>query len=99
MTYAMYTDYVLCCFLVVSLTVLYVLCFVYVCVCVCVCLCVCVCVCVSVCFTVMQIKTDVKTAAALLDQFHEKRRLLVVSTPNVANQYYKLQNIMIQVSH
>lgn len=54
---------------------------------------------VSVFATVMQINTDVKTAAALLDQFYEKRRLLVVSTPNVANPYYKIQNIMLQVSH
>ncbi|XP_030620742.1 sushi repeat-containing protein SRPX2 [Chanos chanos] len=44
----------------------------------------------------MQFKTDVRTAAALLDQFYEKRRLLIVSTPHVANQYYKLQNIMLQ---
>lgn len=44
----------------------------------------------------MQINTDVKTAAALLDQFYEKRRLLVVSTPNVANSYYKFQNVILQ---
>lgn len=53
----------------------------------------------SVCTSVMQINTDVKTAAALLDQFYEKRRLLVVSTPNVANPYYKFQNVILQVSH
>uniref|UniRef100_A0AAY4C068 Sushi repeat-containing protein SRPX2 n=1 Tax=Denticeps clupeoides TaxID=299321 RepID=A0AAY4C068_9TELE len=46
--------------------------------------------------TSMQIKTDVRTAAALLDQFYEKRRLLVVSTPDLGNEYYKLQNIMLQ---
>ncbi|XP_018602090.1 sushi repeat-containing protein SRPX2-like isoform X1 [Scleropages formosus] len=44
----------------------------------------------------MEINTDVRTAAALLDQFYEKRRLLVVSTPDNSNQYYKLQNIMLQ---
>ncbi|XP_063046548.1 sushi repeat-containing protein SRPX2 [Engraulis encrasicolus] len=44
----------------------------------------------------MQIKTDVKTAAALMDQFYEKRRLLIVSTPNVAHPYYKIQNMMLQ---
>ncbi|XP_051505596.1 sushi repeat-containing protein SRPX2-like isoform X1 [Myxocyprinus asiaticus] len=44
----------------------------------------------------MDIQTDVRSAGALLDQFYEKRRLLVVSTPDNANQYYKLQNIMLQ---
>lgn len=46
---------------------------------------------------VMDIKTDVRSAGALLDQFYEKRRLLVVSTPENANQKYRLQNIMLQV--
>lgn len=45
----------------------------------------------------MAIKTDVRSAGALLDQFYEKRRLLVVSTPDNANQKYRLQNIMLQV--
>ncbi|KTF91978.1 hypothetical protein cypCar_00018576 [Cyprinus carpio] len=44
----------------------------------------------------MDIKTDVRSAGALLDQFYEKRRLLVVSTPENANQKYRLQNIMLQ---
>ncbi|KAK1163139.1 sushi repeat-containing protein SRPX2-like isoform X1 [Acipenser oxyrinchus oxyrinchus] len=44
----------------------------------------------------IQINTDVRSAAALLDQFYEKRRILIVSTPNISNQYYKLQNIMVQ---
>ncbi|XP_060783530.1 sushi repeat-containing protein SRPX2 isoform X2 [Neoarius graeffei] len=44
----------------------------------------------------MQIKTDIRSAGALLDQFYEKRRLLIVSTPSAADQYYKLQNIMLQ---
>uniref|UniRef100_A0A673GJA2 Sushi repeat-containing protein SRPX2 n=1 Tax=Sinocyclocheilus rhinocerous TaxID=307959 RepID=A0A673GJA2_9TELE len=38
----------------------------------------------------------VRSAGALLDQFYEKRRLLVVSTPDNANQKYRLQNIMLQ---
>ncbi|XP_026878380.2 sushi repeat-containing protein SRPX2 isoform X2 [Electrophorus electricus] len=46
----------------------------------------------------MEIKTDVRSAGALLDQFYEKRRLLIVSTPSVTDQYYKLQNIMIQTA-
>uniref|UniRef100_A0A3Q4HWI8 Sushi-repeat containing protein X-linked 2 n=1 Tax=Neolamprologus brichardi TaxID=32507 RepID=A0A3Q4HWI8_NEOBR len=39
---------------------------------------------------------DVKTAPALLDQFYEKRRLLIVSAPNMSDPDYQLQNIMIQ---
>ncbi|KAK2838824.1 hypothetical protein Q7C36_013638 [Tachysurus vachellii] len=46
--------------------------------------------------TLMEIKTDVRSAGALLDQFYEKRRLLIVSTPSASDQYYKLQNIMLQ---
>lgn len=45
----------------------------------------------------MEIKSDVKTAAALLDQFYEKRRLLIMSAPNISDSDYQLQNIMIQV--
>ncbi|KAK3563843.1 hypothetical protein QTP86_002728 [Hemibagrus guttatus] len=45
---------------------------------------------------VMEIKTDMRSAGALLDQFYEKRRLLIVSTPSPSDQYYKLQNIMLQ---
>ncbi|XP_056327855.1 sushi repeat-containing protein SRPX2 [Danio aesculapii] len=44
----------------------------------------------------MDIKTDVRSAGALLDQFYEKRRLLVVSTPDNGNQKYRLQNMMLQ---
>ncbi|TRY88773.1 hypothetical protein DNTS_014995 [Danionella cerebrum] len=44
----------------------------------------------------MDINTDVRSAGALLDQFYEKRRLLVVSTPDNGNQKYRLQNIMLQ---
>ncbi|KAK3536077.1 hypothetical protein QTP70_026938 [Hemibagrus guttatus] len=46
--------------------------------------------------TMMEIKTDMRSAGALLDQFYEKRRLLIVSTPSPSDQYYKLQNIMLQ---
>ncbi|XP_014067679.2 sushi repeat-containing protein SRPX2 isoform X2 [Salmo salar] len=44
----------------------------------------------------MEFKTDVNTASALLDQFYDKRRLLIVSAPNVAHGDYKLQNLMVQ---
>ncbi|KAM4621776.1 sushi repeat-containing protein SRPX2 isoform 2-T2 [Polymixia lowei] len=46
----------------------------------------------------MEFKSDVKTASALLDQFYEKRRLLIVSAPNISDEDYKMQNIMIQKS-
>ncbi|XP_044061007.1 sushi repeat-containing protein SRPX2 [Siniperca chuatsi] len=46
----------------------------------------------------MEIKSDVKTASALLDQFYEKRRLLIMSAPNISDSDYQLQNIMIQKS-
>lgn len=45
----------------------------------------------------MEIKSDVKTTSALLDQFYEKRRLLIMSAPNITDPDYQLQNIMIQV--
>ncbi|KAG9335513.1 hypothetical protein JZ751_004539 [Albula glossodonta] len=48
-----------------------------------------------VCVT-MEINTDVRTAAALLDQFYERRRLLILSTPDNSNHYYKLQNMILQ---
>lgn len=48
-------------------------------------------------FVAIEIKADVKTAPALLDQFYEKRRLLIVSAPNMSDPDYQLQNIMIQV--
>lgn len=45
----------------------------------------------------MQINTAVNSAASLLDQFYEKRRLLVISAPDAANRYYKMQISMLQV--
>lgn len=48
---------------------------------------------------VIEIKTDIRTVGALLDQFYEKRRLLIVSTPSATDQYYKIQNIMLQVCY
>lgn len=45
----------------------------------------------------MEFKSDVKTVSALLDQFYEKRRLLIISAPNTSDTDYKLHNIMIQV--
>ncbi|NXX83836.1 SRPX2 protein, partial [Urocolius indicus] len=44
----------------------------------------------------MQINTAVSSAASLLDQFHEKRRLLVISAPDPSNRYYKMQMSMLQ---
>ncbi|CDQ70070.1 unnamed protein product [Oncorhynchus mykiss] len=44
----------------------------------------------------MEFKTDVDTASGLLDRFYEKRRLLIVSAPNIAHGDYKLQNLMVQ---
>lgn len=44
----------------------------------------------------MEIKSDVKTVSALLDQFYEKRRLLIMSAPNISDPDYQLQNVMIQ---
>lgn len=51
----------------------------------------------AVCVT-MEFKTDVKTSSALLDQFFEKRRLLIVSTPSLDDSVYKFMNLMIQKS-
>lgn len=48
-------------------------------------------------FVAMEIKYDVKTVSALLDQFYDKRRLLILSAPNITDPDYQLQNIMIQV--
>lgn len=45
----------------------------------------------------MQINTAVNSAASLLDQFNEKRRLLVISAPDPSNRYYKMQISMLQV--
>lgn len=46
----------------------------------------------------MNVNVGVRTAAALLDQFYEKRRLLIVSTPTARNLLYRLQLGMLQVS-
>lgn len=45
----------------------------------------------------MEFKFSVQTVGALLDQFYEKRRLLIMSAPNISDPDYQLQNIMIQV--
>ncbi|XP_044885715.1 sushi repeat-containing protein SRPX2 isoform X2 [Mauremys mutica] len=44
----------------------------------------------------MQINVDVNSAAGLLDQFYEKRRLLIVSAPDPSTRYYKMQITMLQ---
>ncbi|KAK4832096.1 hypothetical protein QYF61_020723 [Mycteria americana] len=44
----------------------------------------------------MNINVNVRTAAALLDQFYEKRRLLIISTPTAANFFYRMQLGMLQ---
>ncbi|KAJ6667641.1 hypothetical protein lerEdw1_016762 [Lerista edwardsae] len=44
----------------------------------------------------MNINVGVRTAAALLDQFYEKRRLLIISTPTAASYFYRLQLGMLQ---
>uniref|UniRef100_A0A672V9L6 Sushi repeat-containing protein SRPX2 n=1 Tax=Strigops habroptila TaxID=2489341 RepID=A0A672V9L6_STRHB len=44
----------------------------------------------------MQINTDVNSAASLLDQFYEKRRLLIISAPDPSSRYYKMQMSMLQ---
>ncbi|XP_014861551.1 PREDICTED: sushi repeat-containing protein SRPX2 [Poecilia mexicana] len=46
----------------------------------------------------MEFKFSVQTVGALLDQFYEKRRLLIMSAPNISDPDYQLQNIMIQKS-
>uniref|UniRef100_A0ACB8FHP2 Uncharacterized protein n=1 Tax=Sphaerodactylus townsendi TaxID=933632 RepID=A0ACB8FHP2_9SAUR len=46
--------------------------------------------------TPMTINVGVRTAAALLDQFYEKRRLLILSTPTAANFFYRMQLGMLQ---
>ncbi|KAJ6663299.1 hypothetical protein lerEdw1_010435 [Lerista edwardsae] len=48
--------------------------------------------------TPMKINVDVNTAAGLLDQFYEKRRLLIISAPDPSDRYYKMQHSMLQVS-
>lgn len=49
--------------------------------------------------TAMNINVGVRTAAALLDQFYEKRRLLVISAPTAANHNYRFQMTNLQVRH
>ncbi|KAM8854948.1 sushi repeat-containing protein SRPX isoform 2-T2 [Spinachia spinachia] len=44
----------------------------------------------------MNINVGVRTAAALLDQFYEKRRLLVISAPTAANHNYRFQMTNLQ---
>ncbi|XP_032739035.1 X-linked retinitis pigmentosa GTPase regulator isoform X2 [Lontra canadensis] len=44
----------------------------------------------------MNVNVGVRTAAALLDQFYEKRRLLIVSAPTARNLLYRLQLGMLQ---
>lgn len=46
----------------------------------------------------MNVNVGVRTAAALLDQFYEKRRLLILSTPTARNLLYRMQLGMLQVS-
>ncbi|KAJ7310521.1 hypothetical protein JRQ81_007443 [Phrynocephalus forsythii] len=48
------------------------------------------------CLSAMQINIEVNSAAGLLDQFYEKRRLLVISAPDPSDRYYKMQNAMLQ---
>ncbi|MGH0170958.1 UNVERIFIED_CONTAM: hypothetical protein FKN15_060112 [Acipenser sinensis] len=44
----------------------------------------------------MNINVAVRSAAALLDQFYEKRRLLLVSAPSAANHNYRFQMGILQ---
>ncbi|KAE8623070.1 hypothetical protein XENTR_v10005479 [Xenopus tropicalis] len=44
----------------------------------------------------MNINVGINDAAKFLDQFYEKRRLLIVSTPTAADFYYRLQIGMLQ---
>ncbi|XP_033965883.1 sushi repeat-containing protein SRPX [Pseudochaenichthys georgianus] len=46
--------------------------------------------------TAMNINVGVRTAAALLDQFYEKRRLLIISAPTAANHNYRFQMTNLQ---
>ncbi|XP_004643388.1 sushi repeat-containing protein SRPX2 [Octodon degus] len=48
--------------------------------------------------TPMKINVNVNSAAGLLDQFYEKRRLLIISAPDPSNRYYKMQISMLQQS-
>ncbi|XP_068602285.1 sushi repeat-containing protein SRPX [Brachionichthys hirsutus] len=44
----------------------------------------------------MNVNVGVRTAAALLDQFYEKRRLLIISAPTAANHNYRFQMTNLQ---
>ncbi|XP_005995324.1 sushi repeat-containing protein SRPX isoform X2 [Latimeria chalumnae] len=44
----------------------------------------------------MTVSVGFRTAAAFLDQFYEKRRLLIVSAPTAANHYYRFQMGLLQ---
>ncbi|XP_014341590.1 sushi repeat-containing protein SRPX2 isoform X1 [Latimeria chalumnae] len=44
----------------------------------------------------MAINVHVNSVGAFLDQFYEKRRLLIVSAPETADRYYKLQTPLLQ---
>ncbi|XP_042619765.1 sushi repeat-containing protein SRPX-like isoform X3 [Cyprinus carpio] len=44
----------------------------------------------------MNINVGVRSAAALLDQFYEKRRILIISAPSAANHYYRFQMTNLQ---
>uniref|UniRef100_A0A671PK74 Sushi repeat-containing protein SRPX-like n=1 Tax=Sinocyclocheilus anshuiensis TaxID=1608454 RepID=A0A671PK74_9TELE len=44
----------------------------------------------------MNINVGVRSAAALLDQFYEKRRVLIISAPSAANHYYRFQMTNLQ---
>ncbi|XP_077164501.1 sushi repeat-containing protein SRPX2 [Paroedura picta] len=46
--------------------------------------------------TPMRINVDVNSVAGLMDQFYEKRRLLIVSAPDPSDRYYKMQSTMLQ---
>ncbi|XP_043913452.1 sushi repeat-containing protein SRPX2 isoform X2 [Protopterus annectens] len=44
----------------------------------------------------MEIKVDVTSVGAFMDQFYEKRHLLILSTPDASDRNYKLQVPMLQ---
>lgn len=51
----------------------------------------------SVSALAMKINVNVNSATGLLDQFYEKKRLLIISAPDPSNRYYKMQISMLQV--
>lgn len=46
----------------------------------------------------IQINVDVNSVAALLDQFFEIQRLLIISSPSPSDRYYRMQMTYLQVS-